>query len=41
MLETIAPDGSFILNIKEKAVNGERHTYVIELILAMRQQGWR
>lgn len=33
-------DGSFILNIKEKADNGERHTYVIELILEMRKQGW-
>ena len=32
--------GSFILNIKEKAVNGERHTYVLELILEMRKQGW-
>jgi len=32
--------GSFVLNIKEKAVNGERHTYVIELILALRKQGW-
>lgn len=29
-----------MLNIKEKAENGERHTYVIELILALRQQGW-
>jgi len=28
------------LNIKEKVVNGERSTYVIELILAMRKQGW-
>ena len=34
------PDGTFILNIKEKAINGERHTYVIELILEMRRQGW-
>lgn len=33
-------DGTFILNIKEKAVNGERHTYVIELILALKKQGW-
>ncbi|MDR3049774.1 MAG: site-specific DNA-methyltransferase [Elusimicrobiota bacterium] len=32
--------GSFVLNIKEKAVNGERHTYVLELIIAMRKQGW-
>ncbi len=36
----LKPDGSFILNIKEKAVNGERHTYVLELILEMRKQGW-
>lgn len=36
----LKPTGSFILNIKEPAVNGERHTYVIELVLAMRQQGW-
>ncbi|MGV0026563.1 DNA-methyltransferase [Phormidesmis priestleyi] len=33
-------DGTFILNIKEKVVNGERHTYVMELILEMRKQGW-
>lgn len=33
-------DGTFILNIKEKVVDGERSTYVLELILAMRQQGW-
>ena len=32
--------GSFVLNIKEKAEHGERHTYVIELILALRCQGW-
>lgn len=33
-------DGTFILNIKEKVVGGERHTYVIELIQALRDQGW-
>lgn len=33
-------DGTFILNIKEKVVNGERHTYVLELILALKKQGW-
>lgn len=33
-------DGSFVLNIKEKVVDGERHTYVLELILAMKKQGW-
>ncbi|MCL2122912.1 MAG: site-specific DNA-methyltransferase [Desulfovibrionaceae bacterium] len=32
--------GSFILNIKEKVEKGERHTYVLELILALRKQGW-
>ncbi len=33
-------EGSFILNIKERVMNGERHTYVLELILALRKQGW-
>jgi len=32
--------GSFVLNIKERAQNGERQTYVLELILEMRKQGW-
>lgn len=36
----LKPTGSFVLNIKEKVIKGERHTYVIELILAMRRQGW-
>ncbi|MDF1486095.1 site-specific DNA-methyltransferase [Ramlibacter sp. H39-3-26] len=39
-LRVLKPTGSFVLNIKEKAVNGERHTYVLELILALRKQGW-
>ncbi len=39
-LRVLKPSGSFVLNIKEKAENGERHTYVIELILALRKQGW-
>ena len=34
-------DGSFVLNIKERADKGERQTYVLELILALKQQGWR
>ena len=42
MLRILKPTGSLILNIKEKAVDGERHTYVLELILAMRKElGWR
>ena len=36
----LKPTGSFVLNIKERVVNGERHTYVIELILRLREQGW-
>ena len=36
----LKPTGTFILNIKEKVINGERHTYVIETILGMRKQGW-
>jgi site-specific DNA-methyltransferase (adenine-specific) len=39
-LRVLRPDGTFILNIKEKVENGERHTYVIDLILALRKQGW-
>ncbi len=40
LLRVLKPTGTFILNIKEKVVKGERHTYVIELILEMRKQGW-
>ncbi|HZU65642.1 MAG TPA: site-specific DNA-methyltransferase [Ktedonobacteraceae bacterium] len=36
----LKPRGSFILNIKERVVDGERHTYVLELIVALRKQGW-
>lgn len=39
-LRVLKPTGTFILNIKEKVVEGERHTYVIELILALRKMGW-
>ncbi len=37
MHRILKPTGSFVLNIKEKAVAGERHTYVLELILALRR----
>lgn len=40
LLRVLKPKGTFILNIKEKVVNGERSTYVMELIIAMRKQGW-
>lgn len=40
LLRVLKPTGTFILNIKEKAEKGERHTYVLELILALKKQGW-
>ncbi len=40
LYRVLKPTGTFILNIKEKAENGERHTYVLELILALKNQGW-
>ncbi len=40
-LRILKPEGSFVLNIKERVVDGERHTYVIDLILEMRKLGWR
>lgn len=39
-LRVLKPDGTFILNIKEQVIDGERHTYVIDLIGALRKQGW-
>ncbi len=36
----LKPTGTFILNIKERVVDGERHTYVIDLISKAREQGW-
>lgn len=40
LLRVLKPTGTFILNIKERVAAGERHTYVLELILALRKQGW-
>jgi site-specific DNA-methyltransferase (adenine-specific)/site-specific DNA-methyltransferase (cytosine-N4-specific) len=40
LLRVLKPTGTFILNIKERVIDGERSTYVMELILAMRKQGW-
>jgi DNA modification methylase len=40
LFRVLKPTGTFILNIKEKATGGERHTYIIELILEMRKRGW-
>lgn len=40
LLRVLKPTGTFILNIKEKVSDGERHTYILELILEMRKRGW-
>ncbi|HMN17862.1 MAG TPA: site-specific DNA-methyltransferase [Ignavibacteriaceae bacterium] len=40
LFRVLKPSGTFVLNIKEKVVNGERHTYVLDLIKEMKGQGW-
>lgn len=40
LFRVLTPTGSFVLNIKEHAVNGERHTYVMNLIIELRKRGW-
>ena len=40
LFRVLKPTGTFVLNIKEKVVNGERSIYVMELILEMRKRGW-
>lgn len=40
LLRVLKPSGSFVINIKEKVVDGERHTYVLDLIIALRKLGW-
>lgn len=39
-LRVLKPTGTFILNVKERVVNGERHTYVLDVIKRMREQEW-
>lgn len=41
LFRVLKPTGSCIINIKEHVVNGERSTYVLELILALKRQGWK
>lgn len=40
LIRVLKPTGTFVLNIKEKVVDGERHTYVLDLIKGMKEQGW-
>lgn len=41
MFRILKDDGSFVLNIKDKVVNGERHTYVFELANELKKRGWK
>ena len=38
---TLRRDGSLFLVIKEPVVNGERHTFIHELVAKMKDTGWR
>ncbi len=38
---TLRRDGSFFLVIKEPVVNGERHTFLHDLVAKMKDAGWR
>jgi site-specific DNA-methyltransferase (adenine-specific)/site-specific DNA-methyltransferase (cytosine-N4-specific) len=40
LLRILKPNGSFVLNIKEHPRNGQRDTYVLKLILSLKDQGW-
>jgi len=40
MLRTLAPDGSFILNIKDKCDGGERIPYPFEIVVKLREMGF-
>lgn len=39
-LRVLKPTGTFILNIKEATVDRQKSTYVLHLILALKEQGW-
>ena len=36
----LADDGSFIINIKDKVINGQRHRYVWKTIIELNNMGW-
>lgn len=38
--QVLKPDGSLVINIKDKAVNGVRHRYVWHMIEALCDRGW-
>ena len=40
LYRVLKPHGTFILNIKDGASNGERHMYSLNLIIELKKQGW-
>jgi DNA modification methylase len=40
LFRVLKSDGSFMLNLKENVINGERHGYVMDLVKALQKQGW-
>ena len=40
LLRVLKPRGSFILNIKESVNNFERQTFVYDLVIKLKEQGW-
>lgn len=40
MMRVLKATGTFILNIKERVSGGEKHIYILELMIEMRKQGW-
>ncbi len=36
----LKPEGTFILNLKERVTRGQKDAFVLELILALRGEGW-
>lgn len=40
LYRVLKPEGSFILNIKERVIDGQRGTYVMQLVLKMLEQNW-
>lgn len=41
LYRVLKPTGSFVMNLKEHCEQGERSIYVLELILALKQAGWK
>ncbi len=40
-MRVLKPTGSFVLNINEGCEDGERQHFIMDLVQALRAQGWR